>query len=276
MANAAFEASTRSSGGSESYADAQEYFAGVKNWRFWSLLAWFDIRGRYRRTLLGPFWSVLNSITFIVILASVYSLLWKVELAKFLPFVAAGYFTWMLFASCIGESCQAFPANGETLKNMPIAPSALLARVVARNLIVFAHNYLVFIGIALIFGVPLTGIFAAIPGVLIVAATSLGIGTVLAFLVARYRDFEQIIQSLLQVVFFISPILWQEKLLPPEARGLADLNPVFHLLRLVRNPLLGEVPEFSAYLVGLVIMGVALAFGLYCYVACRRRLVYWL
>lgn len=253
-----------------------EIWNGISRWEFWLTLAWTDIRGRYRRTLLGPFWSVLNSILFISILATVYSLLWRIDLGTFLPFVAAGYFVWIFFASCIGECCSIFHAYGETLKTMPLPPMAMLVRVIIRNLMVFSHNLLVFVVIALCLGMPLAYVPLALPGLAFVALTALGLGTALAFLCARFRDFEQIVQSLLQILFYISPILWLEKLLPEHATWLAQLNPIYHLLRNVRDPMLGSIPPYSSYFAAAVVTAASLAIGLWAYLRFRDRLAFWL
>jgi ABC-type polysaccharide/polyol phosphate export permease len=253
-----------------------DFLSGLARVDYWATLAWFDIRGRYRRTVLGPFWSVLNSVIFISLLASVYALLWKVSLAQFLPYVAAGYFAWTFFAASVNECCSLFHHHAETLKTTPLVPTALLMRVIARNAIVFAHNLLVFVGIALVFGVPLGLAWLVVPGLLIMALTVLGVGTVCALLCSRYRDLEQIVQSTMQALFFVTPILWQERLLPAHASWLADWNPVLALLRLVRDPLLGIAPAAGAYYVALLVMTLALGLGAVTYAACRQRLAFWL
>jgi ABC-type polysaccharide/polyol phosphate export permease len=253
-----------------------DFFAGLARVDYWATLAWFDIRGRYRRTVLGPFWSVLNSVIFISLLASVYALLWKVSLAQFLPYVAAGYFAWTFFAASVTECCSLFHHHAETLKTTPLVPTALLMRVIARNAIVFAHNLVVFVGIALVFGVPLGLAWLVLPGLLIMALTALGVGTVCALVCSRYRDLEQIVQSTVQALFFVTPILWQERLLPVHASWLADWNPVLALLRLVRDPLLGVGPSVAAYSMALMVMTLALGLGAATYIACRRRLAFWL
>jgi len=266
-------AGTTAGGGN---AALNDMLRGVTNWDFWLTLAWVDIKGRYRRTLLGPFWSVLNSLLFVLVLASVYSLLWRIDLATFLPFLTAGYFTWTFFAACIAESASCLYAAGETLKTMPVSPMALLMRVIARNLMVFAHNLAIFICIALVFGVPLHMVLLVIPGILILALTCLGVGTAIAFLCSRFRDFEQIVQSVLQILFFVSPILWQSRLLPAGSAALADYNPVFHLLRIVRDPLLGSAPPLGSYLAALLIMILSLLIGSAAYLKFRDQLAYWL
>jgi ABC-type polysaccharide/polyol phosphate export permease len=249
---------------------------GIRGWEFWLTLAWVDTLARYRRTLLGPFWTTLNSTIFVVILAFVYALLWRVELKTFLPFVAAGYFTWIFFSTCLNESCSLFHTYAETLKTAPIPPISLLLRLLARNLINFLHNLIVFIGLALIFGLSFRYFPLSLVGIAILGAFCLGCGMVLAILCSRYRDFEQIISNLLTVLFFVTPILWQPRLLPAGSALLADANIVFHLISIVRQPMLGQMPAPHSYVIATVAAAAALALGVLCYARYRRRLAYWL
>ncbi len=254
----------------------EEILNGIRNWEFWLTLAWVDTLARYRRTLLGPFWTTLNSTLFVVILAFVYSLLWRVELKTFLPFVAAGYFAWTFFSTCINESCSIFHAHAETLKTVPIRPITLLLRVLARNTINFVHSMIVFVGIVLIFDQSLKVLPLAFPGLVVLGAFCLGCGIMLAILCSRFRDFEQIVSNLLTVLFFVTPILWQPRLLPAGSEFLANGNVVFHLISIVREPMLGKVPALVSYLIAAAAASGALALGLVCYARYRRRLAYWL
>ncbi len=249
---------------------------GISGWEFWLTLAWVDTLARYRRTLLGPFWTTLNSTIFIVILAFVYSLLWRTEIKTFLPFVAAGYFTWVFFSTCLNESCSIFHTHGETLKTVPIQPITLLLRLLARNVINVLHNVIVFIGLALIFGLSFWSLPLSLVGIVILGAFCLGCGMILAILCSRFRDFEQIIGNLLTVLFFVTPILWQPRLLPAGSQFLADANIAYHLISIVREPMLGQMPAPLSYVTATLAAAAALVLGVLCYARYRRRLAYWL
>lgn len=253
-----------------------EIARGVHRWELWLTLAWADTLARYRRTLLGPFWTTLNSTLFVALLAFVYALLWRIELASFLPFVAAGYFVWALFSTSINESCGIFHAHAETLKSVPVPPVAMLLRVLARNLLVFLHGMIVFAGIVLLFGGTFALLPLALPGLAILILFCLGAGLTLAFLCTRFRDFEPIVANLLTVLFFVTPILWQPRLLPAGSEYLAEANVVFHLVSVVREPLLGEVPAPRSYAISALAAAAALLLGVHAYARCRRRLAYWL
>jgi ABC-type polysaccharide/polyol phosphate export permease len=254
----------------------EDIVQGMRRWEFWLTLAWVDTLARYRRTLLGPFWTTLNSTFFVVILAFVYSLLWRIELATFLPFVAAGYFVWMFFSTCINESCGIFHAHAETLKTVPLQPITLLFRVLARNAINFLHSLVVFAGIVLIFDRSFKVLPVALLGLGILALFCLGCGMMLALLCSRFRDFEQIVTNLLTVLFFVTPILWQPRSLPAGTEFLADANVVFHLVSIVREPMLGEMPAGVSYLVAAMAALAALTLGILTFARFRRSLAYWL
>lgn len=243
---------------------------------FWLHLAWIDIRGRYRRTFLGPFWSVLNSLIFIGVIGSIYRFLWQASIEDFLPFLAAGYFTWMFFSACISESCASLTAYGETIKTVKVPPFAMIMRVIVRNIIVMAHNLLIFVFIAAIFSTSLLFAPLAVIGLLIVATACTGLGFLAAMISARYRDIQQVVTSLLQILFFSTPIIWSEKLLPSEASILADINPVFHLLVIVRDPLLGNLPPVTSYGVALVVAALSIVLAEYYYTRCQRYLPFWI
>jgi ABC-type polysaccharide/polyol phosphate export permease len=254
-----------------------EITISLLNWQFWTTLAWTDIRGRYRRTLLGPFWTALNSFVFITVLAVVYGKLWNTPLPEFLPYVASGFFVWAFFTSCVSESCQALYVNGEALKSTIVTPMSMMFRVIARNFIVFLHNFVILLIILLFFGRPISfTILLVFPGLLVLALFCVGAGTGLAFMCARFRDVEQMVASSLMILFFITPILWRPELLPAGSRYLADYNLIFHLISLARDPLLDKVPSLLSLGVSLGATAVAVIFGLWCYSRFRGRLAYWL
>jgi ABC-type polysaccharide/polyol phosphate export permease len=100
------------------------------------------------------------------------------------------------------------------------------------------------------------------------------VSVLLGLLTARFRDIPPIVTSLVQVLFFASPILWKPEQVP--ARALfVDSNPFFHLLNIVRQPLLGELPPLSSWVFSLVLAAVSLLLAALLFVRFRRRVAYW-
>ena len=253
-----------------------EFWEGLFNWRYWVTLAWTDIRGRYRRTFLGPFWTTINSVFFVSLIGLVYSFLWGIPIVDFLPFVAAGYFIWVYLSGTLMESCGTFTAYGEIIKTVPISPMSLLMRVITRNVFVLAHNLVVFIPIALLFGVSLKFFPLAFVGLFFVSLALVGSAMCWAFLCARFRDFEQVMLSIVTLMFLVTPILWNDDILPGRVSFVADWNPFFHLIEVIRAPMLGGLPSMLSVIVtGGLVVGM-LGLGMLVYAFNRHKLAYWL
>src|SRR5262249_9602842 len=141
-------------------ADLRE---GFGRWHLWFNLAWKDIRSRYRRTVIGPFWTVLSTATLVGALGFVNATLWHVEIAIYLPFFCAGYIAWLLFITIVNESGPSLTAAEASIKAIRIPYSIFIFRVLTRNLIVFGHNLVVFVLVALIFAVRPTASMLLLP-----------------------------------------------------------------------------------------------------------------
>jgi len=226
--------------------------AAIAAYDLWSFLAWQDIKIKYRRSKIGPFWITISMAVFCVALGVVYSQLFKTQISELLPFLAIGLVVWSFVASCVGEMPNLFVDNASYIKDMRINPLTILLRVLTRNAIIFGHNLLIVLGIYLYFGIwpGWTGLLA-LPGFLLVVLNLAVIGIPLSIVGARFRDLAQITQSILQVVFFITPIFWFPRLLA-ESSWVIAANPVAYFIDLVRSPLLGHAPEPISWGVSLV------------------------
>jgi lipopolysaccharide transport system permease protein len=259
---------------------ADDLRRGLARYHLWCNLAWNDIRARYRRTVLGPFWTVLSTATLVGALGMVNAILWHTAVATYLPFFCAGYISWLLFLTIINESGSALIESEQTLKSVRIPYCVFIFRVVLRNLIVFAHNITIFVVVAIIFGKwPTASIFLLPVGLTLAILNYIWISLLLAVIGARFRDVIPLVINLTTVLFFITPIFWQPAQLEavPAARfALADANFAYHLVEVIRAPLLGQTPGLLSY----VYLGVAALFG-YAFTGLflRRfygRIAYWL
>ena len=253
---------------------------GIERWNVWYYMALNDVRSRYKRTILGPFWTVLNVGILVLALGLVYSYLWKVDTAVFLPYFSAGYVSWIFFTSTINESNYALINSEKAIKSTALPYSVHIFRVLARNVIVLAHCLLVHLCVIIYFGIwPNMNMVLLFPlGLFILFMNLLWIAVFLSVICARYRDVSQAVTSVLQVAFFVTPIFWQVKILDdrPEVRLiLADLNPVFHYVELVRKPLLGQVPALETYVVTIVIAVIGSMLSLSIFSRYKGRIAFW-
>jgi ABC-type polysaccharide/polyol phosphate export permease len=249
--------------------------SAIAAYDLWSFLAWQDIKIKYRRSRIGPFWITISMAVFCAALGLVYSHLFKIKISELLPFLAIGLVVWGFVASCVGEMPNLFVDNASYIKDMRINPLTILLRVLARNAIIFGHNLLIVVGIYLYFGIwpGWTGLLA-LPGFLLVALNLAVIGIPLSIVGARFRDLAQITQSILQVVFFITPIFWFPRLLE-KGSWIIAANPIAYFIDLVRSPLLGHSPEPISWVVGLVTLFTTSIFAVWIFRKKSARIAFW-
>jgi lipopolysaccharide transport system permease protein len=242
------------------------------------VLGWQDVRQRYRRSALGPFWITISMGVMIGTIGVVFGQIFNSPMADYLPFLTIGMILWSFIASVVTEGSAGFIGAEGIIKQLPIPLFVHLLRLFWRNALIFAHNLVILPLVLLAVGKPIGWVaLLSMPGLLLLVLNLCWIVLILAILCARYRDLPQIVASVLQVVFYLTPIMWLPNLLPARAgMYLLDANPIYHLLQIVRAPLLGQFPSMSNWLVSalMAIVGwcVAVAFfGRY-----KCRIAYWL
>jgi ABC-type polysaccharide/polyol phosphate export permease len=255
---------------------AAEIFNGFRAWRVWTILGWDDIRQRYRRSILGPFWITLSMGVFILLLGVIYGRLFHMDLATFLPYLSLGFIVWGFMSAVANDSCVAFHESGRIIKQIKLPFTTYVFRAVYRNFIVFLHTIIIFIPIAIYFRVaPNWNTLLVLPGLFLVVVNATWVATVLATFSTRYRDIQPIVSTVVQLMMFATPIMWKASSLG-NAAVVAEINPVYHLIEIVRSPMLGSPPELRSWLIagGLAAAGSLLAAGLL--VSKSRRIVFWL
>lgn len=250
---------------------------GLFSWRIWMLLAWQDIRLRYRRSYLGPFWLTISMAVTIYTIGFLYGRLFNVDLEEYFPFLATGILCWGLISTLLNESAETFISAENYLKQVKLPYVLFILRVVARNLIIFLHNSVVLIPLYFFLSLPINWtILLALFGLFIIAFNGAVYGLLLAMLGARFRDIPQLIVSLVQVSFFLTPIMWDPKLLPEKYAFIVQFNPFAQYLELVRAPLLGELPSWYAIGITGIISIIGLVMALIFFARFRAHIVYWL
>lgn len=250
---------------------------GLVQWPLWFTIAWMDVRQRYRRSVIGPFWITLSVGIFVTGLGVVYGALFRQDLKTYLPYLAVGVVVWTLVSSLITEGCNTFISAEGAIKQLPVPISVHGVRMVWRNVLVFAHNVMIVIVLVLIFNIPVgAATLMAIPGLILIMLSGVGFGLTLGVLSARFRDIPLIISNFVQLIFFTTPILWRADTLPPNRDWIARFNPFHYLIEVVRQPLLGQTLPAAAWLVSLAIALLALAVGIAFFTRYRVRIAYWL
>ena len=256
-------------------AGLSDVIGGLYRWELWGTMGWYDVRQHYRRSVLGPLWLTLSMAIMIGALGFLYGTLFGQPLHDYLPYLALGLIFWAFIASFMIEGCNVFAAAAPYILQIRVPLSIYVFRLMWRNLIILAHNCIVFLAVAVIFDVrPGWAILLAIPGLAIICLNGVVMSFLLGVLAARFRDIPPIVASVVQIFFFVTPILWRPEQVPAKA-FVAEFNPFYHLLSIVRKPLLGQVPTLTSWTFSLVLTAVSLFLAGVLFVRFRPRIAYW-
>jgi ABC-type polysaccharide/polyol phosphate export permease len=251
--------------------------AGIRASDIWGRLGWRETKRRYRRTAFGPFWTTVSLALFVATLGLVWSNLWHKDAKTYLPYLTSGMLCWVLFVAICTEGCSSFIAYERLIKQLRISYTLLACAVVWRNTIVFFHNVIIFVLVAIYAGISVTSsTFLVIPGFVLLCLNATWIVIILGAACARYRDLQQLVANLLQISLFLTPIFWSPDQLTGRAKILALFNPLYHLIAIVRQPLLGIAPEPLNWAVAGLITIVGWSAALLVLTRLRHRIVYWL
>jgi len=254
----------------------QDVAEGLRLWPLARSLGWLDIRLRYRGSVLGPFWLTLSTAVMIASLGVLYSVLFHTDIHEYLPFLALSQVLWFFLNTLVNEACTCFTqAEGMILAvRMPLFLHAL--RTLVRNILVFAHNVVVIVVVDVIFEInPGWHALLSLPGLVVWIIDALAICLLLGAFCARFRDIGPIVGSIMQIAFFLTPVIWQPHQLGASV-WLLPLNPFFALIEIVRAPLLGNATSKYVWAAALVYRLALCVVSWVLLVRARGRVAFWI
>lgn len=260
------------------YAEAvTDVVEGFLQRRLWSHMGWQEVKRRYRRTVFGPFWATLSIGMFVGGMAFIWAPLFHTSVSTYMPYLTAGMVTWTFVVSLINEGCGTYTAALSTITTLNFPYTVLNYMVVWRNAIVFFHNILIVVAVNAVLQVPVT--FATplvFIGLLIVSLNGLWIGMLLGMVSARFRDIPPLVGNLTQILMFVTPVFWQLGQLSERTQYYLKFNYIYHLIEVMRAPMLGQFPALSSYAITIVGAGVGWGIALAVFARFRYRIPYWL
>ena len=249
---------------------------GAAQWRLACSLGWLDIKLRYRGSALGPFWLTLSSAVMVGSMGLIYGTLFGMVLSDYLPFLALSIILWQSGISGLaGDACLVFLDAEKTIRSIRMPFTVQVLRCVVRNVIVLGHNLVVPIGVFAIFDAwPGFEALLALPGIVLWTCDAVAACFLLGSICARFRDIPPIVGSILQIAFYITPIVWKPAQLGRHAWWL-PLNPFYALLEVVRAPLLGAAPAGMLWGAALGYSAVFWLLAWAIFTRARARLAFW-
>lgn len=248
---------------------------GLAHYEVWSAFAVHDIRQRFRRSILGPFWLTLTMGVLVGALSLVFGTVFKQDLATLIPHIAAGVIFWGLFTSTVNDGATVFSNAESFIRNVPLPLSVHLYRMLGRNIIIWLFNMVIYVIVMIVFPHPLNANFLLfVPGFALLLLNMFWVSLAAGILSARFRDIPLLIANVIQVVFFLTPVFWSSEDMP-DRPAFVEWNPMYHLLDLVRKPLFGEAPGAISWVVGIGLAVVGTTFAVMLFRKTYSRIPYW-
>jgi len=222
-----------------------------------------EVKSRYAGTTFGLIWSVAQPLAMIVIYWLVFSVGLKIQTEAGMPFVIvflAALIPWTMFSEALTTSTNAITGNPHLVKKM-VFPTEILPMV---NLTVglVSHTIMLFILVVLLafYRIPLTvHVFQFLYYLGALCVLTLGLGWLCSTLNVFFRDTGQILQVVLNLWFWLTPIVWSMQVIPPQYRTILRLNPMFYVVEGYKASLVYHSPLWQDYEIGIYFWAVCLA-----------------
>ncbi|WP_250513774.1 ABC transporter permease [Caballeronia sp. INDeC2] len=252
-----------------------DFAKSITSWRLWTLLGWLEIRQRYARSRVGPFWLTISMGVVIGAIGVVYGTLFGQTMREYLPFLAVSLVMWNFFAQMVQEGSVAYINSATYIRQAATTKIIFILMVVWRNLIVLAHNFLIVLLLFCVFGVNnWATLWLFIPAMVIYILNGFWLAMLAGLLSARFRDLPQIITALLQIAFYVTPIMYRPNALN-RYEFIVEFNPLAYLVDLVRAPLIGSAPSLLTWGVTAGMAVIGLTFAMMLTGRYLKRIPYW-
>jgi lipopolysaccharide transport system permease protein len=242
----------------------------------WLYMAILDIKLRYRRSIIGPWWVTISTCILIIMLGFLFSHIFGQTIDTYLPFFGIGFIVWNWMSGQISDAAGGFLQFQGIIKQIKIPLPIFTLRLNMRQLIILAHNSVIIALVLLFIGQGLSWkSIIAIPSLILIQMNLALLSIVITIFCSRYQDMTQVINVLTQILFFFTPILWQVNILK-NRMYLAEMNPIYHWIEMIRAPLLGQLPSLNNCLWSVTSLIFLLLASSYFLGRYRSRIVYWL
>jgi ABC-2 type transport system permease protein/lipopolysaccharide transport system permease protein len=246
----------------------RQLFSSLREPEFWAYSSWLDIVTKYRRSRLGLLWLLIPPIIYIFGVGYYFAKLQGVSPLGFIPHMGVGYLLFRFLMTTIMESASILPGNASFILDGHVRLTDFVMRVLAKGLFYLIVSLPILV-VVLVLAPQLEplGLLTMVPAMILLVTNALWMGIIVSLLGARFPDINELMSSLFIFGFILTPILWTAAAAPVgTAHGMfMRANPFFHMIEIVRAPLLGEPiePFTYAFMAVLTVAGWALTAFVY-------------
>ena len=256
----------------------EDLYRSFKNIAVVHHLVMNDMKLRYRNSLIGPFWITLSLIFMVAGLTIMFGIILKRDLGDYLSYILVGIIFWSYLGSSLMESCGAFTTQKELLQHTRLPYALYIFRVFYRNIIYLGHHILLLMGVYLIFfnshlNLTIISFFYFFLNLLII----LNLQALIAAFSLRYYDTEPIVQNAIQLLFFLSPVIWHVEEISHHKliMYLEQFNPFFHIVLSFRGLIDAHYLEYVSLVSILTILFSVIFMNYFVYKNIYKKITLW-
>lgn len=254
-----------------------DFISSFSYWRIFCLFGVNDIRKRYSRSSLGQLWITLSLAIQIASIGLVWGYIFKIPLSDYLPYLATGMVFWNYVTITLTEGSGIFITFASYIKELSIPKLSYVNSLIVKNIIILLHNAVVLIPIYFCYSVDVSfySIFLSLLGLLLMSIFSYLVIIPISLVSLRFRDITNIINSIIPIALYVTPIMWKIDILPEKYHSYMVLNPITVFLSLCRDPLLGIQIDNNYYIAAILYIGIFTLFSTLLFSKFRSKIVYW-
>ncbi|WP_141730855.1 ABC transporter permease [Oligoflexus tunisiensis] len=241
-----------------------------------TLLVQRDLRVRYRGSILGYCWSMLNPLLYMIILSLVFSHIVRIKMDAFAIFILSGIMGWNLFQQSVGIGINSIVANGHLLRKVPIPAFLFPASSVLGVLVNFVLSFIPFIVVSAVLSKVPGWSLIALPAIIVPYLCFIfGIVLALSSINVRFRDVGHSMEPILQILFYATPIVYPLSSIPEKYHVFFNLNPLTHFVGALRTVLFdNKIPSVQVIALLYAVATIALLVGLLIHRKLRDQFIY--
>ena len=229
------------------------FFAEFKNclldYKYWSYFSFINTKIKYRDSVIGPFWNTISQTILILAIAFGYSSFFNNKnLIDFIYYIALGLFTWTLAINCLNDSSSILENKKNIILEQNINTKFFIFELVLSNVIIYLHSFIIIFILFLISSIKINIYFLlSFLGLFIILINIIFLSYSIMILSVIFKDVKKIIENVLLILFFSTPIIWSEEFMNEKLKFILNFNPSYHLLNIFKNPLLNKIDQQYFY-----------------------------
>lgn len=247
---------------------------GFNRHPIWLHQAYHNLTAKYKRTIFGTLWVTGSFLFTSISIAIVFSTIFGQNLREFLPYCLTGTLIASLFLSIITEGPELFMMNAPMIKNNAVPFTYYAFENLAKSTILFLHNLAVYYILMVIFQDLTIPNPLVVPGLILMVLIIFPWSMLVGMLAARFRDIRYLLPNFSTFLFFVTPIYWKPSALG-ERGAIAEFNPLYHMISILREPVLGRAPTLENWIWSVSIAALGIALWLLFFSWNRRKIPFW-